>query len=128
MPPPMNNPLMALLQQGGQMQQPQLPQVPPMPPQGMGMPQGPPQGMPPQAMPQGMPQGPPQGMNPAQAQPGNIPNLGVMSGMGGNLSNELAKVGATAPQPPIHPVVDIYDNTPPIVREAIRRRLFTQGM
>jgi hypothetical protein len=56
------------------------------------------------------------------------PNPMVSSGMGGNVSNVMAQMGAQGPTPPIKPVVDVYDNTPPIVREAIRRRLFTQGM
>ena len=158
MPPapnaPINNPLLALLAQGGQAQQPQLPQLPPGmgpqqgPPQGLQGPpqQGPPQGIPPQLLaalmgggtgspgggappggPQlGMQQGPPQ----QQGLPPGIgpPNVGVRAGLGGALSDQLSQIGAQAPTPPIHPVVDIMDNTPPIVREAIRRRLFTQGM
>ena len=78
--PPINNPLMALLTQGGN-------QPPPM---GVGAYNGP--------------------------------------GPGAAMSNQMQQIGSYAPTPPVNPVVDIYDNTPPIVREAIRRRLFTQGM
>jgi hypothetical protein len=124
--PRMNNPLMALLTRGVpglSQQQPgppqQLAQIgggqSPSPtamdmpnPQASAMPQGPP-GM------QG-PQGPPQGPQ------------GMQGANPGNLVEALARGGATSPQPPINPVVDMYDNTPPIVREAIRRRLFTEGM
>jgi len=121
-PPPMpgNNPLMALLQQQG----PPQGMPPGMPPQGL---QGPPQGMPPQGMPQ---QGPPPGMlqqlmQGQQGPPQGMPPQGVQPG---NLVESLARSGSMAPQPPINPVVDVYDQTPPIVQEAIRRRLFTQGM
>jgi hypothetical protein len=48
--------------------------------------------------------------------------------MGGDIANQLAQVGASGPQPQINPVIDTYDNIPPIVREAARRRLFTEGM
>jgi hypothetical protein len=112
-----------LLAEGGQAQQPNLPQIP----QGLGSPIQ--QGMPvgPQTPPQGMPPGMPLS-NPAQQASGMIPNLGVRSGMGGMLSDKLARIGGQAPTPPINPVVETFDNAPPIVREAIRRRLFTQGM
>jgi hypothetical protein len=106
-----------------------------LPPQGL---PGPPSQLPSmmsnggQAMPPNLPQipGPPGGIGPQgiglQAQGGG--GLPVQGSMGGNLSNLLARIGSVAPTPPINPVVDIQDNIPPIVREAIRRRLFTQGM
>jgi hypothetical protein len=116
--PRMNNPLMALLAktQGA----PSIGQQQPGPPQGLAQigggqsPSPTAMDMPnPQASamgPQGPQQGPPQGMQQ------------------GNVADTLARIGAQSPQPPIHPVVDVYDQTPPIVQEAIRRRLFTQGM
>jgi hypothetical protein len=111
--PRMNNPLMALLArtQGA----PSINQQQPGPPQGLAQigggqsPSPTAMDMPnPQASAMGM-QGPPQGNQ-------------------GNIADTLARIGAQSPQPPINPVVDIHDNTPPIVQEAIRRRLFTQGM
>jgi hypothetical protein len=57
-----------------------------------------------------------------------IPNPQVNPGMGSMVSDKLAQIGAQAPTPPINPIVEVFDNAPPIVREAVRRRLFTQGM
>ena len=120
-PPPINNPLLALLTQGGQAQQPQLPQLPNIPGQGQ-IPR--PQQGPPQIAPQ-MPQAGPQQAPVGASQ---IPNLGVRAGMGSQMSDQMSQIGGMAPTPPINPVVETFDNAPPIVREAIRRRLFTQGM
>lgn len=104
--------LMQLLGQGG----PQGPQPgPPMPPVGMA-PQGPPQGMPPQGM-------PPQGMAPQQEAPNPLMQMisqGASTYGGMMRQNNFAE--------PPSPVVDQTDGMPPIIRDAIQRRLFTRGM
>jgi hypothetical protein len=141
MPPPQlpaNNPLLALLAGGGgasnvgQQQQLPPPQMPIGPPQGGPPQQGLPQQGPPQQPPVGLPPGigGPQAGGPQVSGPTplDIPNMGVRAGAGSMVSDQMARIGAQAPTPPINPVVDIQDNTPPIIKEAIRRRLFMQGM
>lgn len=122
-PPGIPPELLAMLAGGGQQGGPQgMPPPGVMPqqgPPGMGMPQGPPQGNPLQALlggggPPGMQQGLPQG-NPMQA---------ILAQTGGG-PQQGPPMGQAAP---MNPVVDVYDNVPPIVKEAARRRLFTEGM
>lgn len=120
--PRMNNPLAMLLTQGMpniNQQQPPGPQIPAPRPAPTGMPSvGGGQAPSPAALDIGL--GGNQGQVPQG--PTAAPDLASI------ISDKMARVGAQAPTPPINPVVEQFDNTPPIVREAIRRRLFTQGM